>query len=85
MAERRKRVSSSKTAKSSSEKANNNAVTSNKLELLITVVNKNKAEYYTDLIQSFDVNLQATAFGEGSYIQRYPTKQSFKCVKRSRI
>ena len=66
MAERRKRVSSSKTAKSSSEKANNNAVTSNKLELLITVVNKNKAEYYTDLIQSFDVNLQATAFGHGT-------------------
>ncbi len=29
-----------------------------KLELLITIVDKNKAEFYIDLIQSFDVNFQ---------------------------
>lgn len=29
-----------------------------KLELLITIVEKNKAEFYADIIQSFDVNFQ---------------------------
>lgn len=43
-----------------------NTVKSNKLELLITVVGRNKAEYYTDLIQSFDANMQVTAFGHGT-------------------
>lgn len=41
-------------------------VTSNPLELLITVVNRKKAEYYVDLIQSFEVNLQTTIFGRGT-------------------
>lgn len=47
-------------------KPNGNTVTSNKLELLITIVDRSKAEYYTDLIQSFDVNMQVTAFGHGT-------------------
>ncbi len=47
-------------------KPNGNTVTSNKLELLITIVDRSKAEYYTDLIQSFEVNMQVTAFGHGT-------------------
>lgn len=47
-------------------KPNANKVTSNRLELLVTIVNRNKAEYYTDLIQSLDVNMQVTAFGHGT-------------------
>lgn len=43
-----------------------NAVSSNKLEMLVTIVGRNKAEYYADLIQSFDVNMQVTAFGKGT-------------------
>lgn len=43
-----------------------NTVTSNKLVTLITVVNRNKAEYYADLIQSFEVNLQAIALADGT-------------------
>ena len=39
---------------------------SEKLELLITVVNRNKAEYFVDLIQSFDVNLQLTVLSRGT-------------------
>ena len=35
-----------------------NAVTFNKLKLLITVVGRKKAEYFCDLLQSFDVNRQ---------------------------
>lgn len=41
-------------------------VTSNKLKLLITVVGRSKAEYYTDLIQSFDVNMQVMALARGT-------------------
>ena len=37
-----------------------------KLELIITVVNKKKAEYYLDLIQSFDVNFQLSALASGT-------------------
>lgn len=47
-------------------KAAPNTVTSNKLELLVTVVSRNKGEYYADLIQSFDVNLQVIALANGT-------------------
>ena len=43
-----------------------NTVTSNKLELLITIVDRSKAEYYTDLIQSFEVNMQMILMGNGT-------------------
>ena len=43
-----------------------NTVTTNRLKLLITVVARNKAEYYVDLIQSFDVNMQMIALAEGT-------------------
>lgn len=46
--------------------ANTNTITSNRLKLMITVVNRNKTEFYTDLIQSFDVNLQAIALAQGT-------------------
>ena len=35
-----------------------NTVTTNRLKLLVTVVARKKAEFYADLIQSFDVNMQ---------------------------
>lgn len=42
-------------------------VNSNKLELLVTIVPKNKAEFYTDLLQSnFEVNLQCTCRARGT-------------------
>lgn len=37
-----------------------------KLELLITIVDKIKAEYYADLIQSFEVNFQFIMSGQGT-------------------
>lgn len=43
-----------------------NTVTENKLEILITTVPRNKAEYFVDLIQSFEVNMQMTVFAEGT-------------------
>ena len=32
----------------------------------MTIVGRNKAEYYADLIQSFDVNLQVTVLSRGT-------------------
>lgn len=43
-----------------------NTVTQNRLELMVTVVNRNKTEFYADLIQSFDVNMQVIALAEGT-------------------
>ena len=48
------------------KQTNPNAVTQNRLELLITVVSKSKAEYYLDLIQSFEVNMQFLALARGT-------------------
>ncbi len=50
-------------AKTTANKSNK--VSSNKLKLLITIVNRNKAEFYLDLIQSFDVNMQVVMLGNG--------------------
>ena len=36
------------------------------LSLLITVVNRNKAEFYADLIQSFEVNMQLFTAAKGT-------------------
>ncbi|MDE7394779.1 MAG: hypothetical protein K2M95_01500 [Clostridiales bacterium] len=59
-----------KQAKTKSEgkpaKDGKHRVTSNKLKLLITVVGRYKTEYYMDLIQSFDVNMQLIALAQGT-------------------
>ena len=43
-----------------------NKVNSNKLELLVTIVNRNKAEFYADIIQSFEANMQMMVLGRGT-------------------
>ena len=55
-----------KRAKASSKKNSAQKTTAEKLELLVTVVGRNKAEYYIDLIQSFDVNLQLSVLSHGT-------------------
>ena len=37
-----------------------------KLKLLVTVVNREKVEFYTDLIQSFEVNFQTSMNARGT-------------------
>ena len=37
-----------------------------KLKLLVTVVNREKAEFYTDLLQAFEVNMQFSALARGT-------------------
>lgn len=45
---------------------NKNAVKDNKLEMVVTIVNRNKAEYYIDLMNSFDINIQLVTLGHGT-------------------
>lgn len=37
-----------------------------KLKLLITIVNRNKVDYYVDLLQDFEVNMQMITYGAGT-------------------
>ena len=37
-----------------------------KLKLLVTIVNRSKAEFFTDLIHGFEVNMQVVLLGEGT-------------------
>ncbi len=46
--------------------ANTNNTAPIKLELLITIVEKNKAEFYADLIESYEVNLQFITGAHGT-------------------
>lgn len=63
---RRKKVEAATETSTPEPVAGRNTVKSNRLKLLITVVGRSKAEYYADLIQSLDVNMQVTAFGHGT-------------------
>ncbi len=55
-----------KSSKAAAPSPKTNTVTANPLKLLVTVVNRSKTEFYADLIQSFDVNLQAVVLAEGT-------------------
>lgn len=46
--------------------SNANHLMTNRLKLLITIVDRRKGEFYADLIQSFDVNMQMMCFGQGT-------------------
>lgn len=41
-------------------------LTSNRLELLFVVVNRQKASFYSDLLLSFGINMEFKVFGEGT-------------------
>ncbi|MBR6742787.1 MAG: hypothetical protein IKM09_05015 [Clostridia bacterium] len=62
-------IAESKTAQKprvAARRVQKHSITENKLEVLITVVNRSKTEYFTDLIQSFDVNMQIALLAEGT-------------------
>ena len=50
----------------SAENERQRHVVSEKLELMITIVNRNKADFYIDLIQSFEVNMQLAIPAQGT-------------------
>ena len=57
---------SKSTSQNKAKAASPNRVKSNRLKLLMTIIPRKKAEYYTDLIQSFEVNMQLVALAEGT-------------------
>ncbi|MBO5223410.1 MAG: hypothetical protein J6C23_02730 [Clostridia bacterium] len=48
------------------EKEEKKDLAPHKLQLLFTVVARNKGEFYADLIQNFEVNLQTTVLARGT-------------------
>lgn len=45
-------------------KKNNSSI--KKAKIIITIVDRNKTEFYTDVISQFECNLQMVLFGEGT-------------------
>ena len=66
MPNRHKKDLAAKNSSTVAKEANSNTVTSNRLKLLITIVGRNKAEFYTDLIQSYSVNMQMVLMARGT-------------------
>lgn len=70
------------------EKTEKRTLAPNRALLLVTVVNRNKAEFFVDLLQSFEVNLQldVSAFGTAPHKYRLvaadPEKQVIFSVIR---
>ena len=64
--ERRRVVNSVKSSVKKNSKSGNSKVNSGKIELLITVVNRQKTEFYQDLLQSFEVNMQMSVRARGT-------------------
>ena len=65
-----------------------------KLELLITVVNRSKAEFYIDLIQSFEVNMQLSVRAHGTAnehilkllgVEESPKAVIFSIIKEDKV
>ncbi len=61
-----KKYSMKKKGDASVSKASERNVVPNSLELLITIVNRSKADYYIDLIQSMEVNMQLAVPAKGT-------------------
>lgn len=59
-----KKTTKKKTPSDKKSAANSDAF--KKLKLLVTVVNRSKTEFYTDLITTFDVNLQVSVLAQGT-------------------
>lgn len=66
MAEKKEKLSVIKRKVAQRVKPAANTVTSNRLKLLVTVVGRRKSEYYVDLLQEFDVNVQMVALAHGT-------------------
>lgn len=62
----RTRVSDVKKEVAAKVKPNPNTVSSNRLKLLITIVGRSKAEYFSDLLQSFEINMQMITLANGT-------------------
>ena len=66
MAEKEKATKTKETTKKKAVQEKTKQLAPNKLEMLVTIVNRNKAEFYADYIQSFEVNMQMIMQAEGT-------------------
>ncbi len=66
MAEKEKATKTKETTKKKAVQGKTKQLAPNKLEMLVTIVNRNKAEFYADYIQSFEVNMQMIMQAEGT-------------------
>ncbi len=62
----KKHVKSRGDAKSRNDNAKKKKPFAKKPKLLFTIVNRTKGEFYADLIQSFEVNMQLLCLGQGT-------------------
>lgn len=56
-----------RTRKPATIKPTSNGLTApNKIKILVTIVERNKSEYYIDLLEGFDVTFQTVIYGRGT-------------------
>jgi len=60
-------------------------VSMNRLKILVTVVNRPKADFYMDHIQSFGVNMQMVVFGHGTAPREITTAMGLADSERAVI
>ena len=60
-------------------------VSMNRLKILVTVVNRAKADFYMDHIQSFGVNMQMVVFGHGTAPREIATAMGLADSERAVI
>lgn len=60
-------------------------VSMNRLKILVTVVNRPKADFYMDHIQSFGVNMQMVVFGHGTAPREIATAMGLADSERAVI
>ena len=60
-------------------------VSMNRLKILVTVVNRAKADFYMDHIQSFGVNMQMVVFGHGTAPREIATAMGLANSERAVI
>ncbi|MDE5715366.1 MAG: hypothetical protein K2I42_04460 [Anaeroplasmataceae bacterium] len=54
------------TLRSSKEKESSGLTAPKKLKILITIVDRSKVDFYMDVLEGYEVNMQATIFGKGT-------------------
>ena len=60
-------------------------VSMNRLKILVTIVNRAKADFYMDHIQSFGVNMQMVVFGHGTAPREIATAMGLADSERAVI
>lgn len=75
-------------------KSGNSKVSTDRLEMLVTIINRDKAEFYQDLLQRYEVNMQLAVRARGTARQQtlsllglesLPKTAIFSFIKESKV